>query len=398
MVELYRWQKEALNALRMSSFSGIVIAQTGVGKTLLAQEVMKELRVKTLIVVPTIALLDQWHKSLIQYGFKEEDISLYYGVKKSLNKITIAVVNSICEIPNLDKQFSLLICDEVHHLSDKARVFSQLLLNNRFKYTVGLTATLDKSDDKNRIIFDRIGTVIYEYKTKDAVDDNLLNSFSIVNVGIELPHNDREYLTRLDVDIKAFMGKFDSDLDKVIHAVKKGNKVAAKTLSLINKRKQFYNKGLSKVERAVDLILEHQHEKVIVFNEFVETAMDIYKRLVDKGLSPYLYYSNTEGVLRKLTAQEKKQMLSSFSNNPSGVMISVKALDEGLNVPNINVGIIVGYNRTHRQAIQRLGRILRKQENKHPTMYVLYYKGTSDVGNVSNFNALFKDVAKIRWH
>lgn len=269
-------------------------------------------------------------------------------------------------------------------------MFSQLLLNNKFTYSIGLTATIDKDEPTNKIIFGRIGRVIYEYKTEHAVKDNLLNEFSIINVGVDLSPNDKEYLTRLDTEIKSLMAKFDGNLDRVISAVKKGNRVAARTLSLISKRKQFYNKGLSKVEKAVDLILEQKEQKVIVFNEFVDTANLISQKLVERGIIPYVYHS-------KLRLQNKKSMLSRFKDDNKGVLVSVKAVDEGLNVPEMSVGIVVGYNRTSRQAIQRLGRILRKQEHKHPKMFVLYYKDTNDVHNIMSFNRLFNGVADIRW-
>lgn len=390
MNKLWNHQIDAVNRLRINSYNGIVVIGTGLGKTRIATEVMKELRTKTLIVVPTIHLMTQWRQVLVDEGFNPEQIGIYYGETKSFNKITVAVINSICDQPDLDKQFGLLVCDEVHHLSEKARMFSRLLLNNRFEYSIGLTATIDKDNPANKIIFERIGRVIYEYKTEHAVKDDLLNQFSIINVGVDLSYNDKEYLNRLDTEIKSLMAKFDGNLDRVISAVKKGNRVAARTLSLISKRKQFYNKGLSKVEKAVELIIQNKEKKVIVFNEFVDTANLISHKLVEKGIIPYVYHS-------KLKLQNKKSMLSQFKDDTKGVLVSVKAVDEGLNVPEMSVGIIVGYNRTSRQAIQRLGRILRKQENKHPTMFVLYYKDTNDVHNIMGFNRLFNNVADIRW-
>jgi hypothetical protein len=111
-VDLYSWQKQAINSLRMNSYNGVVVAVTGSGKTKVATEVMKELRTKTLIVVPTIHLMTQWRQVLVEEGFNPEQIGIYYGEKKKYNKITVAVINSICDQPDLDKQFGLLVCDE----------------------------------------------------------------------------------------------------------------------------------------------------------------------------------------------------------------------------------------------------------------------------------------------
>jgi superfamily II DNA or RNA helicase len=394
-MELYSWQKDCLNRLRMNSYRGIVVAVTGSGKTRIALESIKEIRRRTLIVVPTIALMNQWKDELSTIGVKKEDIGLYYGIVKNKQKVTIAVINSVYEEKNLGKEFSFLVLDEVHRLG--ANEFSKLLLNNKFEYALGLTATLERTDGKHDVIKQCVGDVIYEYRTDNAVRDNLLNEFDIVNYGLDLPQKEKEYLARLDSDIKVGMGKFDNDMNKVVMAISKGNRVAGRTLSLISKRKQFFNNSLPKIEKAVQLVVDNVDKKIIVFGEYIESIDVLHDKLKAKGISSYVYYSGNKDSKFKLNAKDKRELLDNFRSDKSGVLLTVKALDEGLNVVDLEVGIVLGYNKTSRQAIQRMGRILRKKEGKRPMMYILYYRNTSDLFNAKNFSEKFKDIATIRW-
>ena len=394
-MELYAWQKDCLNKLRMSSFQGIVVAVTGSGKTTVALESIKELRVRTLIVVPTIALMNQWEKELLNIGVKPQDIGLYYGLEKNKNKVTIAVINSIYDEHNLTKDFKFLVIDEIHKIG--ATLWQRLILNNTFEYRLGLTATLERGDGNEKLLKQKIGDIVYEYKTADAVDDDLLNEFYIVNYGLDLPIKEKEYLARLDKEIKDLMSKFDNDFSKVVQAISKGNRVAGRTLKLVSQRKQFFNNSIPKTDKACQLILDNLDKKIIVFGEYIESIDGLHTQLKNKGVSSYVYYSGNKDSKFKLKAQDKRELLENFKKDKAGVLLTVKSLDEGLNVPALEMGIVLGYNKTGRQAIQRMGRILRKQDNKKPTMYVLYYKNTSDLYNAKNFSDKFKDVAVIQW-
>jgi superfamily II DNA or RNA helicase len=397
MSDLYSWQRGALDSLKTNNYKGIINASTGVGKTRTALEAFKVLRCKTLIIVPTVALLDQWLKELRNIGVKEDDLGAYYGVVKNMNKVTVAVINSVFDMKDLDKEYSLLILDEVHRYG--ADSFQRLLLNNSFKYIIGLTATLNRGDGNHELLLQKVGSVVFTYTTNDAVNDGLLNQFTIVITPIGLPVKEKEYLTRLDGEISKLMESFDKDLTRVIQGIKHGNRQAGRTLKLINERKMFYNRSRPKVEEAVKVIEEayKNKDKIIVFGEYIDIADYIHTELKNRGIDSWSYYSGNEGSKFKLNAKDKKEVISSFKAADKGILITVKALDEGLDVKDANVGIVLGYNKTARQAVQRMGRILRKAEGKHPKMYLFYYKGTSDYFNVKNFVDNFKETANLQW-
>ncbi len=394
-MKLYDWQTKALDSFEKNHGRGIVVAVTGVGKTYFALNAFKKLKVSTLIVVPTIALLEQWKAELIEIGVKKEDIGLYYGLKKDMNTVTVAVINSVADLQNLDIDFKFLIMDEIHRYGSES--WSNLLLNNNFKYRLGLTATLERTDGNHDVLTQRVGKVIYQYSTLDAVDDELLNEFSIVNVGLALPPNERAYLVKLDRDIADIMKKFDNDFSKVTYAVKKGNREAGKVLALVGRRKKFYNNSLPKICKAVKLIMDNLDKKIIVFGEFMESVDILYNMLKKEGVQPYVYYSGSKSSKFNLNAKDKQEVLDTFGKRKSGVLLTVRALDEGLNSPDLSVAVWLGGSSVSRQAIQRMGRILRKKEGKKPVFYFLYYRDTKDFYNAKNFSENFREAGNVVW-
>lgn len=449
---LYKWQQEALNKLRINNYKGIVVAVTGTGKSRIYCEVIRTLRCKTLIIVPTVALLQQTKNNLVEAGIKEDNIGMFYGEKKILKPLTIAVINSIYELRGLDKNFSLLVMDELHRYASNN--WQRFLLNNKFTYQIGLTATLERSDGQEYFLIDRFGKVVYEYTTTQAIKDGLLNDFRIKNYGIDLPQKEREYLDRLDEKISLEMERFDKDLTKVINSVKRGNRYACKLLKMINQRKEFFNNSIPKVNKAVTIIKEYLQpkqtslrsysntisniinislysvynkyiiynnsvanymdanyqdavyrdaiyrdagNKIIVFGEYIKTADLLHTKLQEAGINAWVYYTGTKTSKFKLSAKDKREVIEAFKNCKSGILITVKALDEGLDVKDANIGILLGYNKTNRQAIQRMGRILRKAEKKSPTMINLFYTNTKDYYNAKNFSDQFQEGGKIEW-
>lgn len=388
----YSWQEKAIEAHTANNYNGLVIAVTGSGKTRCALNIFRILKQKTLIVVPTIALLNQWVEELQKIGVKPTDIGTYYGSNKTIKPVTVAVINSAATRNDWSKEFSFLIVDEVHRVNESTTEFQKLLLNNTFKYNLGLTATIDTTDPNYNIILQKIGKVVYEYTTKNAKEDELINSFTIRVVGLELSNDKKKELEETELKIKEKMKIFGDDLNIVLAQQKIGDFQAMHTLKLLQKKKSILNRSEEKMEAALQLILKNRDKKIIVFGEFAALAEVLFKKLQKIGIPSWIYHSKT-----KHNNSEKKVFLDEFKNSIGGVLVTVKALDEGLNVPDASMAIVLGYNGTARQAIQRMGRILRKQENKHPVMVIFYFKGTSDVYYANNFCRKFSGLADIVW-
>lgn len=388
----YSWQEKALEEIKRNNFQATILAVTGSGKTKLALNVITFLKTKTLIVVPTIQLLNQWVGELQKIGVRDEDIGTYYGDNKVIKTVTVAVINSASMRSDWNKYANLLVVDEVHRVNENTQQFQKLLLNNDFPYRIGLTATLDPTDESYQVILQRIGSVVYEYKIEDAKKDQLVNDFTVVAIKTPLPINEYNELKDIEGKIKERLSLFGNNLSVALNQLKLGDYNAVHLMSYLSKKKMILNKNPAKVAKAIETIVEHKDKKIIVFGEYADTADYIYAELVKLGIPAWIYHSKT-----KHNSSEKKQLIEEYSRSSCGVLVTVKALDEGLNVTDASIGINLGYNSTNRQAIQRMGRILRKQEGKHPVMYCFYFAGTSDFFNVKNFMNLFKGSANFVW-
>jgi superfamily II DNA or RNA helicase len=108
-----------------------------------------------------------------------------------------------------------------------------------------------------------------------------------------------------------------------------------------------------------------------LFCELIETAEFINNYLQTKGIKTGIYHS-------KMKRDERKDLLTQFKDDKIRIMIAVRCLDEGINVPDANVGIVIAGSSVSRQTIQRLGRILRPKEGKQARYYQFYVPNTKD--------------------
>ena len=141
---------------------------------------------------------------------------------------------------------------------------------------------------------------------------------------------------------------------------------------------------------AVRLRLDHVTEKAIIFHERIANSNQIHGALSDRGHTASLYNSRVGKHLRAETLFE-------FRRGVTKTLVTCRALDEGLNVPDASVGIIVAWTKTTRQRIQRLGRVLRPAKNKtSAVIYTLY--STKEEEKILQAEAKqLNGVAKISW-
>ena len=154
-------------------------------------------------------------------------------------------------------------------------------------------------------------------------------------------------------------------------------------VSGINKRKLLIMNSHHRNKKCLKLVRKNINKKIIIFSEFIESAEAIYEELVLQygGKKIRRYYSlNPKQRQNQTEAQREKEnmeALTSFKNGEANVIVTVKAFDEGVDVPDADVGIIYQSTKGTRQAIQRLGRVVRKaqdgDEEKNPMLYYLYH-------------------------
>ncbi|WP_148623800.1 DEAD/DEAH box helicase [Aliarcobacter cryaerophilus] len=154
--------------------SSICVAPPGFGKTLIGAKIFEQRAVKTLIIVNKNMLLDQWISRFVDYfGYKKSDIGFLGKSQNRLNgNIDIATMQSLNNISELVENYTQVIVDECHHIP--ALTFEQIVKNFKGKYILGLSATPNRKDELDPILYQQLGSISYEYKKPKTHTNRLL--------------------------------------------------------------------------------------------------------------------------------------------------------------------------------------------------------------------------------
>ena len=162
-IELRDYQEEAVKRWMVDK-RGVVVLPTGAGKTHVALKVIRELSVSTLVVVPTLALLDQWLEKLSIFG--QNYVGEFSGRRKELKTITVTTYDSAyVNAEVLGNRFILLVFDEVHHLP--AESYRQIAEMSIAPYRLGLTAFPEREDGLHDLLPDLVGGIVYRLQPDD---------------------------------------------------------------------------------------------------------------------------------------------------------------------------------------------------------------------------------------
>jgi superfamily II DNA or RNA helicase len=432
--QLYSWQTRAVSKWASHHHRGIVEAVTGSGKTMVALAAWEQLRehvrpLNTLIVVPTVELMRQWHDRF-QRAFPERPMGLIGdGCRDDFSKapICISVIN--CAVRHLDDLFAhlgrcpartFLIADECHRYIDP--VVFQRIRHFPFNYTLGLSATIDPFQVQG------LGQIIYSYSFADAVRDGLVPEFDLVNTSVQLTSGERENYDELsekigdqiafvkqlfaaelrDVRSEQFFRKLQAMLKR---ADGTNEPSIARLLGLIFKRAAISYTAKRKMQLAEELaltLLNEGHKKLIVFFERIRSAEELEEEF-DAGtaLDVETATSLKDSVLAAgnkwchvlhsgLAREERRTLLDEFRQTKVAALLACRVLDEGLDVPGIDAALLVASTQSRRQRIQRIGRSLRKGTGKkRPLVITLHVPETTDANVTSDDPELFGTAARI---
>ncbi len=165
-------QNDAIKEIKKSDFS-ICVAPPGFGKTLLGAKIFELRACSTLIVVNKNMLLNQWIERFVDYfGYEKKDIGyLGKGHNKLNGQIDVATMQSLKNDPDVINNYSFVIVDECHHIP--AITFEQIVKNFKGKYLLGLSATPNRKDELQPILYQQLGDISYEYKKKKTHTNKL---------------------------------------------------------------------------------------------------------------------------------------------------------------------------------------------------------------------------------
>ncbi|MEO8288125.1 MAG: DEAD/DEAH box helicase [Chloroflexota bacterium] len=346
------YQSEAITAWRDASNRGVVVLPTGAGKTLVAFLAIAATGTTTLICVPTLDLLGQWKASLLaNTNLTEDEVGVWGGGDKELRPVTVVTYDSAAIHGRALQGFGLLVFDEVHHLP--ADTYRTIAEGSIATARLGLSATPDRSDLRHGDLDSLVGPVVYERLPSALREGRHIANYRTEQIAVGLTEQERVTYDRAAAIYKAFLRKHRISMrsggDYERHLIfRSGNDPAAREALLAHQTARRVALSASgKLDVVAGLLSKHREDRVLIFSE--------YNALVDTVGSRFCVPT----VTHKTPPAERKAILDGFRSGRFTKLATGRVLNEGVDLPDANVAIILSGSATRREFIQRLGRVLR---------------------------------------
>lgn len=361
------YQQQALDAWVMNSKHGVIVLPTGSGKTIIGIKAISLLNTPAIVIVPTISLVDQW-RSRLREEFKIE-VGALGGKEKDIKALTVSTYDSAyIHADKLGNKFGLMIFDECHHLpAEGYRHIAEMFVS---PFRMGLTATYEREDGLHTELNRLLGGSIFEKKINELAGEHL-SPFRLVRVAVVLKEEEKkeydlnqrifsDYLSRNKIAIRS-----PADFQMVV--IRSGRDPGARMALLArNKAREIALNSTSKIEKFSEILKNHKEGKAFIFTEHNRMVHRISKEF----LIPAITY--------RTASKERSEILDRFRKGIYRAVVTSKVLDEGIDVPDADVGIILSGTGSERAFVQRLGRILRKKEGKEAVLYEIISSETSE--------------------
>lgn len=366
-IELRPYQKEALEKWIENNYRGVIALPTGAGKSIVALATLTRVNTRTLIIAYTKEQVLQWREFILKYTtIPPHMVGIFYSEEKKLAPVTITTYQSgFRNINTLSPYFGMLIVDEVHHLP--AEKFKYIAMHSIAVYRMGLSATPTREDGKHEELFPLLGGIVYYKLPGELVEQGYLAPYKVITVKVKLSKQERELYEQLRKKYRALVGGLK--FQEVLELARRGDSRAAEALKIHSEARMLLAKSTSKIDKTVEIAREEYEKgnKVIVFTQYVDQAREIARRL-----EALLLTGDTP-------EEERKRALQEFKYAQRGILVVTTVGDEGLDIPDANVGILVSGTGSRRQFIQRLGRLLRpKPGGKEAVMYEIILEKTPE--------------------
>ena len=358
-------QLEALNCWSHTR-RGVVVMPTGTGKTEVALHAIRDAACGTLVVSPVRDLMYQWHDRILAATGINAGI-IGDGVHR-VSPICVTTYDSAAiHMPRLGNQFKLLVFDECHHLPGPMRQDAARM--SAAPWRLGLTATPERRDGRDSLLDELIGPKVY-VQAIQAARGKTLADYDVVRMSVHLSSEERSRYESLGKTVQNYIyerRKETPDYDWQTLCGDSGHDPQARAAMIaFQTKRSIEDRASDKLRIIEDLFRLHAGEPVIVFCGSNAMARDVSIRF----LIPCL--------LSHCRKRERQQILSGFKDGSYPAIVANRVLDEGVDLPEVNVAIVVGGGSGTRQALQRLGRVLRKNRFGRACLYEIVTADTRD--------------------
>jgi superfamily II DNA or RNA helicase len=364
---LRAYQESALAAWTARGRRGLVVLPTGAGKTRLALAAMARTGAATVILVPTRALLEQWERQIV--AFYGGPVGVVGDGVLRLEAITVMTFESAYRrLDDFGDRFDLLVVDEAHHFASGQRAEALEMCTAPLR--LGLTATPppEGSAGAERLA-ELVGPLACEVRLGELMGTHLAN-FDVVtlHVGLtDLEANAYERASRPFLQMRrAYLrASPDATWAETMRAIARGSggPQAIRDFSRACAIAAFPE---AKRHLVRELLQTHARDRTLVFTARTE---DAYAIALDR-LIPV--------ITSETKREERREILERFGDGRYRAIVSARVLNEGIDVPDARVAVVVSGALGAREHVQRVGRVLRPFEGKRAVVYELITRGTID--------------------
>ena len=357
-VELRGYQREALKKWEENSCKGVIVLPVAAGKTIIGLKAIEKLRVRTLILVPTLDLMNQWRDNVVEkLGIPINKVGLFGGGRREIKEITIMTYDSAyVNLDNYPTYFGLVIADECHHAVSQS--YRKALEVITAPYRLGLTATPFRSDGLHKYYDSILGPILYSLTPEELQELGYLARHIEKRIYVKLSEEEYNEYNELMKRYLEYCKKKIPHIKDPRLRFKEVLKLAAKdpeareALRAKNRARQIALSTEKKLEIVEKLLKKYKDEKILIFSRYT----DIVRELSKKFLIPRILHDTPK--------DERKLYLKLFREGKIRILATAMALDEGVDVPDASMAIIISGTGSHREYVQRLGRILRPKEKE----------------------------------
>ena len=361
------YQLQALDAWRAGGRRGLVVLPTGTGKSYLAEMCMLDARRPTLIVVPTIDLLAQWHRRL-SLAF-DAPIGMLGGGSHDPQDITVSTyASAYLHAERYGHRWGMVVFDEVHHLpAESHQAIAECLLA---PFRLGLSATPERADDAHQVLDYLVGPTVFRLDIREIAGEYLAD-YDTVQLEVRLSRAEEQAYHAARQTYRSFIGRKRIRMggagawQRFLQVASRSREGRVAHKAWLESRRIAHG-----TERKLDLLDEILYEeagrRTLVFTNDNATAYRISREFL------------VPCITHQTPARERSAILDGLSAGTYSVVVTSRVLNEGVDLPEAEVAVVVSGTGSVREHVQRLGRILRPGHGKQAVLYEMIAAGTSE--------------------
>ncbi|MFO0604021.1 MAG: DEAD/DEAH box helicase family protein [Polyangiales bacterium] len=361
----FEHQREAVAAWKAKGSRGVVVLPTGAGKSYVAEMAILAAQRSALVVVPTLDLMNQWYDVLVTaFGAK---VGLLGGGYHEIEDLTVSTYDSAhIHMERLGDRWGLVVFDECHHLPSPTYLTAAEMSIAPFR--LGLTATLERADGGEKLLDERVGPLVYARGIKDLAGEYLAD-YDVETVLVDLTPEEAETYAESRALYKDFLyaqgiRMAAPDGWARFLAASSRSPEGRRAFLAYREQKQISLASKAKLQVLEGLFRQHARDRTIVFTNDNDTVYTISRAFLIPAIT------------HQTDVKERREVLERFNAGSYPAIVTSRVLNEGVNIPEARVAIILSGTASVREHVQRLGRILRRAENKRAVLYEVITRGT----------------------